>query len=413
MADPQPVTILIVDDDEAKRYAITKILERAGFITREAGTGTEALRLVHTMPDLVILDVKLPDVSGFEVCRRIKADPATANIPVLHLSTTFVDIEDKVQGLEGGADGYLTDVLEPLELIATVRALLRTRKAEEEARITSRQWQTTFDAVNDGVILLDGDGVVVQANQAIERILDRPWSEVIGRSFHELMDVPADREHSVFLRMLETQHREVFERTLAGRWLHVAVDPVKNQQGIVKGALCIVSDVTDRREMEEELRRRAEDLAAADRRKDEFLAMLAHELRNPLAPILNCLELIRHEAATSPHLGQSLEIAERQVRHMARLLDDLLDVSRFTQGKIQLRKEALDFVDRRGPRGRDRHAARRRQGSSAHGDPPARAGTAARRPDPAGAGGGEPLEQRRQVLRAGRADHPDGRPRRR
>ena len=219
---------------------------------------------------------------------------------------------------------------------------MRTRKAEEEARITSRQWQTTFDAVNDGVILLGDDGVVMQANQAIERILDRPWSEVIGRSFHELMDVPADSEHSVFLRMLETQHREVFERTLAGRWLHVAVDPVKNQQGIVKGALCIVSDVTDRREMEEELRRRAEDLAAADRRKDEFLAMLAHELRNPLAPILNCLELIRHEAATSPHLEQLLEIAERQVRHMARLLDDLLDVSRFTQGKIQLRKEALD-----------------------------------------------------------------------
>src|SRR5580693_4067822 len=150
MADPQPVTILIVDDDEAKRYAITKIIERAGFATQEARTGTEALRLVHTMPDLVILDVKLPDVSGFEVCRRIKADPMTANIPVLHLSTTFVDIEDKVQGLEGGADGYLTDVLEPLELVATVRALLRTRKAEEEARITSRQWQTTFDAINDG-----------------------------------------------------------------------------------------------------------------------------------------------------------------------------------------------------------------------------------------------------------------------
>ena len=178
-------------------------------------------------------------------------------------------------------------------------------------------------------------------------------------------------EHSVFLRMLETQHREVFERTLAGRWLHVAVDPVKNQHGVVKGALGIVSDVTDRRELEEELRRRAEDLAAADRRKDEFLAMLAHELRNPLAPILNCLELIRHEAATNPHLEQLLEIPERQVQHMARLLDDLLDVSRFTQGKIQLRKETLDVVYRRGARGRDRHAARRRQGSSAHDDPPA------------------------------------------
>ena len=133
MADESAVTILVVDDDEAKRYAITKILRKAGFAIREAATGSEALRLVADLPDLVILDVKLPDMSGFEVCRRIKADPATASIPVLHLSTTFVDLDDKVQGLEGGADGYLTDVLEPLELIATVRSLLRARRAEEAA----------------------------------------------------------------------------------------------------------------------------------------------------------------------------------------------------------------------------------------------------------------------------------------
>src|SRR5947209_14044738 len=122
------------------------------------------------MPALVILDVKLPDLSGFEVCRRLKEDPATAAIPVLHISTTFVGIEDRVHGLEGGADGYLTDVLEPLELIATVKALLRARRAEEAAQISARQWQTTFDAVNDGVIMLDRDGNVVQVNQAVERL---------------------------------------------------------------------------------------------------------------------------------------------------------------------------------------------------------------------------------------------------
>src|SRR3954447_5778772 len=155
MAGLSTVTILVVDDDAGKRYSVAKILQRSGYATREATTGAEALQLVADQPDLGILDVKLPDVSGFEVCRRIKADPATSSIPVLHLSTTFVDIEDKVQGLEGGADGYLTDVLEPLELIATVRALLRARRAEEAAQLTSRQWQITFDSISDGVILLD------------------------------------------------------------------------------------------------------------------------------------------------------------------------------------------------------------------------------------------------------------------
>ena len=343
MVDGSAVTILVVDDDEAKRYSVTKILQKAGFVTREAATGADALRLAADLPDLVVLDVKLPDLSGFEVCRRIKADPATAFIPVLHLSTTFVDLEDKVQGLEGGADGYLTDVLEPLELVATVKALLRARRAEEAAQISNRQWQATFDAVNDGVMLLDRDGAVLQVNRAMERILGQPWNELNGRPFHGLLGVLNEPGYSPFLRMVDSQCREVTEVTRAGRWLHVAVDPLKNSQGALRGAICIVSDVTDRRQMEEVLRRRAEELADADRRKDEFLAMLAHELRNPLAPILNCLGLIRQEGLESQDLGLSLGIAERQVRHMARLLDDLLDVSRFTQGKIQLRKSPVEF----------------------------------------------------------------------
>jgi two-component system CheB/CheR fusion protein len=144
--------------------------------------------------------------------------------------------------------------------------------------------------------------------------------------------------------MLESQSREVTEVTRSDRWLHVAVDPLRNPQGALRGALGIISDVTERRRMEEELRHRAEELATADRRKNEFLAMLAHELRNPLAPILNCLGLIRQESSEGQPIGPSLEIAERQVKHMARLLDDLLDVSRFIQGKIQLQKSPVDFA---------------------------------------------------------------------
>ena len=142
---------------------------------------------------MIILDVKLPDVSGFEVCQRIKEDPATTAIPVLHVSTTFVDIEDRIHGLEGGADGYLTDVLEPLEVVATVKALLRSRKAEEAAQISTRQWQVTFDAINDGVILLDRDGRAVQVNSAIEGMLGKSWNELSGQEIHDLLSIPPSR----------------------------------------------------------------------------------------------------------------------------------------------------------------------------------------------------------------------------
>src|SRR3954469_3411005 len=96
-------TILHVEDDPATRYAIGRILHQEGFTVREAATGAEGLKLVKERPDLVILDVQLPDLNGFEVCRRIKADPATAMIPVLHLSARYVTDKDQVTGLEGGA----------------------------------------------------------------------------------------------------------------------------------------------------------------------------------------------------------------------------------------------------------------------------------------------------------------------
>ena len=102
-------------------------------------------------------------------------------------------------------------------------------------------------------------------------------------------------------------------------------------------------DITERKRLEEELRRRAEDLAGADRRKDQFLAMLAHELRNPLAPIRNAVELMRQVETLDPAFQPSREMVERQVKHLARLVDDLLDVSRITQGSIRLRKEAVEL----------------------------------------------------------------------
>jgi signal transduction histidine kinase len=102
-------------------------------------------------------------------------------------------------------------------------------------------------------------------------------------------------------------------------------------------------DITEQKRLEEELRRRAEELIGADRRKDQFLAMLAHELRNPLAPIRNAVELMRQVETLDPSFQPSREMVERQVKHLARLVDDLLDVSRITQGSIRLRKEVLDL----------------------------------------------------------------------
>ncbi len=144
MADRRP-TILHVDDDEANRYAVTRSLVKAGFDVTEAADGATALAQLADHPDLVILDVRLPDINGFEVCRRIKADPATAAIPVLHLSASLVSGTAKAQGLDGGADGYLIRPVEPVELIATVNALLRTKRVEAELRASQERLREALD----------------------------------------------------------------------------------------------------------------------------------------------------------------------------------------------------------------------------------------------------------------------------
>src|SRR5262245_41204371 len=108
MAEPSQGTVLYVDDDDSNRLAFALVFRQEGFEVKEAGTGGEALRLAAEKPDLVVLDVQLPDVSGLEVCRRIRADPATTGIPVMHLSAVFVSPEDRTHALDGGADAYLT-----------------------------------------------------------------------------------------------------------------------------------------------------------------------------------------------------------------------------------------------------------------------------------------------------------------
>jgi signal transduction histidine kinase/DNA-binding response OmpR family regulator len=136
-----PGVILVVDDTEETRYVSARWLRDAGFNVGVATTGAEALRLATGEVELVVLDVHLPDLHGFEVARRLKADPATAHLPVLHLSAKHVTPQDRVSGLEGGADGYLTQPVLPEELVAHVSALLRLSRSERAAREHNRELQ--------------------------------------------------------------------------------------------------------------------------------------------------------------------------------------------------------------------------------------------------------------------------------
>ena len=164
-----PGTLLLVDDDEAKRYVIATWLRRAGHTVTEVGTGHEALAVV-TAADLVLLDVNLPDMSGFDVCHQIKSDPRTAAIPVIQVSATAVDVADRAHGLRQGADAYLVEPTEPQELLATVTAALRYYRARARAERTATMLTALASATLDINAAQTFDGLVAAAAAGAARI---------------------------------------------------------------------------------------------------------------------------------------------------------------------------------------------------------------------------------------------------
>ena len=128
VASASTTRIVVVDDTDDSRDVTSTFLRLKGFDVQEASTGAQALELAAELPDLIVLDIRLPDIDGFEVCRRLKSDPVTRGIPVLHLSAHCRTTDDRIQGIEEGADAYLVQPVAPEELIATVKALLRRRQ---------------------------------------------------------------------------------------------------------------------------------------------------------------------------------------------------------------------------------------------------------------------------------------------
>jgi signal transduction histidine kinase/DNA-binding response OmpR family regulator len=212
MADSDALRALVVDDDARIQTFICTTLELGGFTVRPAGTAEEALRLAPALrPDLIVLDVDLPDLSGREVCRRLKAAPETAMVPVLMLSGVFVDAEERSQALEDGSDAYLTKPVTPRELMATARALIRTARAERRTREHERTEESLRRRVAQSTFMLD-------VARSITASLDvQPLLERIVAEASRLLEAPR-----VSLALLERAGPSPVIRFAAARGLSPA-----------------------------------------------------------------------------------------------------------------------------------------------------------------------------------------------
>ena len=290
MSEIRPV-VLNIDDDNNDRELLSRYLTKAGFQVVEAATGAEGIRLaVEFRPELILLDVRLPDLNGFEVCRRLRENAVTAHIPILQVSASYRDEAARVQSLEAGADAYLMKPVERERLLTTVNSLLRLRKAEEQVRNTAAEWATAFNALQDGVALLDRDGRTMRANERYKRL-----------SMEHKLDCDA-----LFKKLQATRMRQSNEQSDGDSIILLHLDPVLNPEGLLTGAVCTASDITDRKRFEDRLQHA---------QKLESIGVLAggiaHDFNNLLTGILGNASLLLDELPSgSPGFEMAQEIVK-------------------------------------------------------------------------------------------------------
>jgi signal transduction histidine kinase/DNA-binding response OmpR family regulator len=399
------MTILNVDDYPISREAISLILQQEGFAYIEAKTGAEALRYVSqpeaglAIPDLVLLDVKLPDINGYEVCRRLKEDSATSAIPVLMISGVLDSVEDKTRGLNSGADGYLTKPVDTSELIATIKALLRIRRAEKEARAEveaakRRYWglalgsrdidredapvaqrpsscepiaRAILSSMPAQIALLDRDGVIIAVNDAWELFSRKNTpagafdnQAMIGMNYLTLCETATrDRndtaqEALTGIRSVLRREREDFtmeypcRTTESVQWYLLRATPLPEAVGgAVVSHLNVTAQVLAAEDRARLFEREQEALARAEavgQSQEEFLAAASHELRAPLQSILGWTKLLRGKPLSQEDAAYALEAIERSALALGNVISDMLDMSQVVTGNLRLNARTFDPV---------------------------------------------------------------------
>lgn len=342
--------ILCADDNADMRDYLRQLLS-PWYDVETVPDGQAALDSVaRRAPDLVVSDVMMPVLNGFELLQALRAGEHTRSIPVVMLSARAGQ-EAQVEGLQWGADDYLVKPFAARELLARVDSLLRLAGVREQAHAAvhanEKRLRAIIDQMPAGVGVSDMSGTMVLSNALMDRFVPRAIPSILpdrvvrwrgwdaqGRPIQP-ENWPGKRalRGEVVMPGLEMLHTDDEGHEW---WMRVSAAPLRDDDGQLIGACSVIQDIT-------ELKRAEHHLKEADRRKDEFLATLAHELRNPLAPISHGLQILRRTAGSDDSVRRNHDMLERQVSHMVRLVDDLLEVSRITTGKVQLRREPVDL----------------------------------------------------------------------
>ncbi|MFA8473866.1 response regulator [Xanthomonas campestris pv. campestris] len=339
--------ILVVDDNAVTRYSVRRVLEHHQFVVEEAGTGGEGLvRLAAEAFAAVVLDVNLPDMSGFDIVRTLRAEPRTALLPVVHVSAASIATGDMITGLDAGADAYLIHPVDPNVLVATLRTLLRARNAEEALRLSEARFREIFEHIGAPIAVVDAQLHTQEANAAFQRLIG-------SATPCEAINVPGlDQCATVQALTAALGRRERWSGTLsilrdgAVRETEWRVSPYREPDL----GLLFVEDVTEQRLREREQRQELDTATSelahqiAERQRTEIQLLqaqkmealgkltggIAHDFNNLLTSIISGLDMIQLavESNRIERVPRLAEIATGSAHRAAALTQRMLAFAR-------------------------------------------------------------------------------------
>lgn len=370
------IKILAIDDIRDNLISLEALLNeffpKAKIFTTLSGPiGLEIAATEN--PDVILLDIVMPVMDGYEVCRKLKSNEVTTEIPVVFVTAIKDDKESRIRALEAGGDAFLSKPIDESELVAQIRAMVKIKeaneekkneklrlerlisertnelmnelqerkKAEEKVRRASENWNKTFDAMHDGIALLDADMCIVQSNKIFREFVQRSEDELKNKHcFHFIHNTECPIEDCPFLRMRKSKKRERMELTVKESIIEVMVDPIMDEKGTILGAVHIVSDITERKTIEKELVIAKNKAEESDRLKSAFLANMSHEIRTPMNGILGFIELLQNPSVTDEQHQLYVDIIKTSGERLMNTINDIIEIS-----KIEAKQSHVNYSE--------------------------------------------------------------------
>ncbi len=356
----QLASILIVDDRPGNLLSLRSILEPLGQKIVHASSGDEALRQVLANEFAVILmDVRMPGMDGVRTAQLIRQRPRSAQVPIIFLTAVSIESAEIIKAYEQGAVDFILKPFEPAilrskvkvfvelylkeEMIKRQAALLMERDRRAFQRRSLMRFRSLLDSMPIAVMALKPDGTVYYWNKTVSEWVRTPMANEAASPLSIVCPEDRDRVAAAWNealaqgKALETQFRMQRKSDGAYRWYLCRIVPQRDEDGQIGSWICTATDI----DRHYEAREVAE---SANRMKDEFLATVSHELRNPLSAILGWTRLLRVGNLSGEKAAHAIEIIERNARNQAALVDEMLDIARITRGKLHLDLVPIDFA---------------------------------------------------------------------